>query len=287
MEEKKVKIKKPIYKRWWFWVIAIIFVIGALSGPSEEPATESNNAKLQSKAKDVLEFDGDMKLSVDGKDVVIELSSNVPDGGLFEVAVMNGAFQIVSDFIPIEDGVINKSFTLPDDWKIGYISGVASLRFNLDEYPQPDSIKGVYGEKGEKLTGDKVTEANDGSKSATISSEIIAYPDEETVKAKQDELFSEALSELKSLSNGIIIDVMPYFEKDDWSAVAVIVSDAWYNSAEYEKERFAEQLGETIGTIVKNTGRVESDKTVNVYLFDSFNKKLAEPKILGGYKILR
>lgn len=283
MEEKKAKIKKPIYKRWWFWVIAIIVIIGTLSGPSDKPSTTEH----VNKAEDVLEFDGDMTLSVDGESIVIEISSNVPDGGIFEVTAVNGHFQTVGDFIPIKDGKITKSFQLPDDWEIGYISGTASLRFNLDEHPQPDNIKEVYGERGEKMTGEKAVENNIGGKNGTITAEAVAYPDEETIKTKQDELFVQALSELKNVSNGIIIDVMPYFEKDDWSAVAVIVSDAWYNSAEHEKERFAEQTGEVIETIVKNTGRLKSGQSARVYFLDSFKKELATPKMFGGYKIVR
>lgn len=43
MEEKKVKVKKPFYKRWWFIAIVVIIVIGALGGGGDD---EKNNDNL-------------------------------------------------------------------------------------------------------------------------------------------------------------------------------------------------------------------------------------------------
>lgn len=43
---KKVKAKKPFYKKWWVWLIAIV-VIGALANPSvEENVSEANETKV-------------------------------------------------------------------------------------------------------------------------------------------------------------------------------------------------------------------------------------------------
>lgn len=36
----EVKIKKPFYKKWWVWVLAVI-LIGAVANPSEEGSNES------------------------------------------------------------------------------------------------------------------------------------------------------------------------------------------------------------------------------------------------------
>ena len=46
MEKKQVKLKKPIYKRWWFIIIVvfvIIGVIGSLNGNDETQNSASNN----------------------------------------------------------------------------------------------------------------------------------------------------------------------------------------------------------------------------------------------------
>lgn len=56
---KEVKIKKPIYKKWWVWVLAII-LIGAVANPSGEsssedskqPASESPAPKAESKPQE-------------------------------------------------------------------------------------------------------------------------------------------------------------------------------------------------------------------------------------------
>lgn len=56
---KENKIKKPFYKKWWVWVIAII-LIAAIANPSEEdssedvkqPASESSAPKAESKPQE-------------------------------------------------------------------------------------------------------------------------------------------------------------------------------------------------------------------------------------------
>lgn len=62
---------------------------------------------------------------------------------------MDGNFNMVSDFITIQNGVGVKEFDIPKEWEVGYISGSAMMRFNLDEHPQPDKVKKAYGENGE------------------------------------------------------------------------------------------------------------------------------------------
>ena len=42
------KNKKPIYKRVWFWVIAIIIVIGATSGSGTDDSKEINSGNIES-----------------------------------------------------------------------------------------------------------------------------------------------------------------------------------------------------------------------------------------------
>lgn len=38
-KEKKIKVKKPFYKKWWVWVIAIIVIVNIASGGDEEEST--------------------------------------------------------------------------------------------------------------------------------------------------------------------------------------------------------------------------------------------------------
>jgi len=101
-------------------------------------------------------------------------------------------------------------------------------------------------------------------------------------RADLDAYFDE-MDMLILLSDGVIIDFMTE-RKDDYSMIRVIVSDAWYNSEDYLKERFAETVSELIENISKETG---VSNFVSVSFYDINNKKLAEPKLFGGYRILR
>lgn len=230
---------------------------------------------------EVLEFKGDMELKVVEDQVVMTITSNVPVGGIFELAVANNQFDIVSDFVEIQDGKIEKEFDI-SEWDIGYITGMAMFRFNLEEHPQPDHIKEIYGEKGEKMKGEQAVETFDGGYFGNVEAVTIAYPDEATVQAKLDELFINALKELIEVSEGVIRKIEP---QGTWEIVHVIVSDSWYYSMDYEKERFAETVGSTLEQIIKSAGKVANDDIVHVYFYDAYGKELAAPGIFGGYKI--
>lgn len=67
--------------------------------------------------------------------------------------------------------------------------------------------------------------------------------------------------------------------------VSVTVSDTWYHSPEHDKERFAEQVSNTIKTLLISSEKVKSDDYISVYFYDTYGKELASPKLTGGYKI--
>lgn len=308
------KAKQPIYKKWWFWVIVVFLIIGAIGNALEEAEdngklagveTEINNDLNNEDEQDVdketndvdestteadeteYEITGEMKVEIKDDKVVVTITTNAADGSIFETLVTDNQFNSVTDFISIENGVGTKEFDIPDEWDVGYLAGTAMMRFNLEDHPQPEHIRALYGEYGEKLTGDLAVENNLGGKNINITSEEIAYPDEETVESKRAELFASALEELVAASEGVIVDVQPYMPEEGWKIVKVIVSDAWYYSQEYEKERFAEQVAGAVTNVIKNAGIVEKDAHVSVYFYDTYGKELASPKLLGGYKIKR
>ena len=292
MSEEKL-IKKKGKSKGCLTIIAILIVLGIigsmLGGGDEETSSADLGAQKPTKASvdDVLHFKGTMDLKADGEKVIMTVNTNVPDGGIFEVSIINGDFNVLSDFIEVKNGQVVKEFVIPEDWNVGYLSGMAMFRFNLDDHPQPGHIKEIYGEKGEKMKGDQTLETTIGGYNGNIEPVTIAYPDEATVKAAQSELLLNALNEMIKVSEGVILRIQPYLQDNDWTAVAVTVSDAWYFSPDHEKERFAEQIGATVETIIKSSGIVPKDKTIFVYFLDSYQKELATPKILGGYKILR
>jgi len=246
----------------------------------EEKAAEAKK-KAEAEEKAILDFKGEMKLKAEEGKIHVSISSNVPDGGIFEVSVMDVNFNIVSEFLAIKSGVIEHTFDV-SKWEPGEVAAMALFRFNLDDHPQPDSIKAIYGQFGEKMTGALATEHHQNGKNGTIENVTIAYPSEAAVKEKKAEQLTEAITEVISVSNGIIVDISPRYNDDDWKLVNVVISDSWYYSAEHEKERFAEEVGSTVEVIIENGGISDS---ASVYFVDTYGKTVAEPKILGGYKI--
>ncbi|MCK2018836.1 DUF4352 domain-containing protein [Peribacillus frigoritolerans] len=46
-KEKKIKVKKPFYKKWWVWVIAIIVIVNIASGGDEEESTTETKSETK------------------------------------------------------------------------------------------------------------------------------------------------------------------------------------------------------------------------------------------------
>lgn len=228
--------------------------------------------------KDVLNFQGDMTLSVKGKNIVANIHSNVPDGGLFEVAILSGQLNLKSAVLPIKNGEIIYEIPVPNDWEPSYYAGMAIFRFNAENIKQPDHIKAIYGEHGEKMTGPQAQENNLGGKNGIIQSHPIAFPDEETVKKSQADKVHKALAEAVKNSDGLILDI----QTPEWSTIYVVVSDAWYYMPQYQKERFAQSIGPSIENLIVNAGLAD---IVTVSFVDSFGTTVAYKGFLGDYKV--
>jgi len=158
----------------------------------------------------IYEVTGELEIKFKDGKAIATISTNAVDGSIFETAIMDGNFNMVSDFITIQNGVGVKEFDIPKEWEVGYISGSAMMRFNLDEHPQPDKVKKAYGENGEKLRGKFAVENNVNGYNINLEIVNVPYPDEETVKAKLDELFVAAMNELINTSNGVIVNIQPH-----------------------------------------------------------------------------
>ena len=279
-----------------FFIISIIVVpdstaeeaIGEVDEPEVEEVEEDgqNEESVEEEVEDyseVLAFEGDLSVKQEDGKITLTVNTNAIDGSIFEMSVLNSEFDIGSDFVVVKDGTAEVTFDI-SSWDIGYISAMVNFPFNYEDNPQPNHIKEIYGEAGENLDGKFAKENNLDGKNASLDPLTVAYPDEETVAAQSQELFTEGIEEMKSLSEGIIVDIKPSFGDGDWKFVDVVVSDAWYHSQDYEKERFAEQVGSLIEQMVVNTG--QADGSIQVYFKDSYNKEVAKPKLLGGYNIV-
>lgn len=234
-----------------------------------------------------LDVNVDLDVEFTDGEAIITITTNAVDGSIFETLIMDSDFNSISSFISVEDGKGVKTLDINQDWEVEYLSAISTMRFNLEEHPQPEAVKKAYGDTGENLIGSFAVENNLGGYNVTMDAKVIPYPDEETLSKKQDELFAAAINELIESSNGVIVKIQPYFDAGDWSSAVVTVDDAWYNSQEHEKERFAESVAETVRNVIVNTGKASNDKTIPVYFYDTYQKELASPKMMGGYKIKR
>jgi len=99
--------------------------------------------------------------------------------------------------------------------------------------------------------------------------------------AKAAESVRGALKGLVELSGGVVVDIKPSpYGDGSFETSWVIVSDAWYDSAEHEKERFAETIGNAVKLATNGEAKL-------VHFYDAYDKELASEKVFGGYKIKR
>lgn len=287
--DKFTKVGKTISGAWLG-----IFLIGLVFGGAEEENGNSANTAVETKKVEETknkvnrEFRADLFANVKDNKVILKIKSNVPDGGIFELSLLDNDYNMKSDTTVIKDGVAEKTFIMPEDAPVGTYLGMASFSFNSEDYNQPENIINTYGKDGSKMLGDQKAQKTDGkSYFGQINDIDFYYPTESAVKQKQNQTFENAVNELIDKSNGVIVDVSPRHGDGSWKFVNVFISDDWYYSPEHEKERLAEQLGSTIQNIIWNTEKVDETESIMVYLVDTYGKDLATPKILGGYKIKR
>ncbi|MFF2909781.1 hypothetical protein [Paenibacillus sp. NPDC057934] len=98
------------------------------------------------------------------------------------------------------------------------------------------------------------------------------------------EKMAEKFKEIYKQADGVILKIKP--RDNSWSQINVTVSDSWYYSRDFQKERFVESYGTLISqAIVNSLYVVTGEDKVYVYFIDEFGKRLASPKLLGGWKI--
>ncbi len=144
----------------------------------EEPIFESDSSENEqvdiatSDSLDVLTFDGELELKIVEDRIIVTIYSNVPDGGIFDILILNEEVKGQTDLATIKDEKIEKDFLIPKDWSSGKIAVLASFRFNVDSQPQPDHIIGIYGSKGEKMQGDLTEATSEGGKMGVLEASI-------------------------------------------------------------------------------------------------------------------
>lgn len=152
---------------------------------------------------------------------------------------------MLTDNIVIKNGVGRHLFTIPKEWGITYITGISMFRFNAEDIKQPEEVIKLYGEHGEKMKGSLAVANHLEGYNGNLKIEPFGFPSAEAVEKENAKLFNAAMKEIINIGNGIIIKIN-HSEESGVKIVDVVVSDIWYQSENYEKERLAEQVADTI-----------------------------------------
>ncbi|AKG35637.1 hypothetical protein [Paenibacillus durus] len=100
---------------------------------------------------------------------------------------------------------------------------------------------------------------------------------------QNSEKMAAELKRICKQSDGVIRRLKPRDEY--WDGINVTVSDSWYLSQEFQKERFVDTYGTLISQTVLKYMYITGKDDVKVYFVDEFGKEVASPKLFGGYKI--
>lgn len=161
-------------------------------------------------------------------------------------------------------------------------------------------------QKADEKAKKKAEELKKAQEDAEIEAEVMeavkkkeAAKDKSKEKAKEEESekatvsreeVNSALYGIAEASEGTLsnVYVTPYAPEGILTQISVDVSDAWYYTQEFEKERFAEVVYDAIKAKLVEVGAIENyDETIIVTLYDGHGKELAKSKMLGGFKIKR
>lgn len=167
-------MKKPIYKRWWFWVIAVVIVCGVasnLSGKKKDGAsktassteTKKEDVKKESKEDTKITYDNFLKIKMGQKyeDVVAVLG----DGKQQSSSEVSGIKTVMYTWKG--SGASNMNVTIQN----GAVTGKAQLglkksdsKITLDKFNQVkegmsyDQVKDLLGE-GQVISQTKIMDA--------------------------------------------------------------------------------------------------------------------------------
>lgn len=178
---------------------------------------------------------------------------------------------------------------------IGFIYSMIRLIKNKDSKRKPAMLMWIFlilvivgsvcifQNKDDKIANNRNEEVQESN---IIETYELNNVEKEVLDAESNERLQEQINIIKDNSNDVVINIIPMLNKSDWSIVKVIISDDWYRTPKYEQERFVEQMSAIVKNVIKDSKKVDRDKNISVYFYDLYNKKIASPKITGGYKIL-
>lgn len=163
-KEYEVRVKKPFLKKWWVWVLVallLFFVIGALSGNSDNDDTVKKNKTAKSKSEDKL-------------DKVHNIGDKVSYKG-YEITVNSIEFPKPGEYDSIDDGKKYAEVNITINNKTGETQSYNPYDFQISEdgarhdfdafrSESKDELHSGDLDDGATVSGNMLAEVKEGSK---------------------------------------------------------------------------------------------------------------------------
>lgn len=256
-KEKLDKIKKPFYKKWWFWVIAVLVVFGWIGAEDAEETADADVKKEEHKTEEKDKHTAEKVKSKDFDDIVEETAKEVKEKQ--------------------EDKKKEKQDKKEDKKKEAEKKAMQEKKEKEKEKKQQEEKEAK--EKAKKKESKK-------NKEEDVLEENPKLEGKELEQNQKDNL-QKSLDELVEESEGILLDAgFREGHKENGSSMQVTVSDEWYYSPEHIQERFAESVITAVKSSVYNSGLKEAGSTVVTKVIDSHGKEVAKQGLTGKIKLL-
>jgi hypothetical protein len=138
--------KKPIYKRWWFWVIAVIIVAGVAGSiedgdESENQATKSTKEAVASADESADGAEEEKQAEEENKVNTVGDAVEIDDGAM--LTLTSAKYTNAQDYIPAENGkVLAIEFELVNNGEDRVYFGAEELSISTPDGTQYDKYFG-------------------------------------------------------------------------------------------------------------------------------------------------
>lgn len=160
------------------------------------------------------------------------------------------------------------------------------LRFNADEIIQPDNVKELYGEHGEKMKGIFTQENHLKGFNGLLKYSRIAYPSFEILKSEHKDRFENILKNSFLKNAKQLVSNIEILELTDYSIrVDIIVNKNWNKLSLMQKEQIVNTFVNAIKELSVSNYQALNESQIVVFFMDKRGNEVAAPKIFVGYEI--
>src|SRR5690625_980837 len=274
------KVKKPFYKKWWVWLIVIVIVIGIIGSNSDDDG-EQEEAEDETEVSEQEETDNtdeveevneetneehenistEVELTLDAElsedDIIFNGETNLPDGAMiaYEVWREEDYTQFEEGAVEIKDGRYEKSVSITE-WRDGEIIIWLSIQTVLGTSTiKPDEILEVFGEMGENIKGDNVSESDVMNRVVLERSLLKDTGPEETLSQQNAVSMAQDYLAYTAFSRSGLIDQLEFegFDNDDatyavdklnvdWKEQAVRMAQNYLDYTSFSRSGLIDQL---------------------------------------------